>query len=568
MMNMEMTDMMHHETEDMEMPNMMHHETEDMEMPNMMHHGAENYELPTEDTEMALPEYPDSLENVRLQVRKSVTDLTTEEVDALVNAIDTLKDTYREGSTISVYDELVSLHVGVMGLMMQEATGPGAGVNGAHTLPAFLPWHREYVSRLEEALQTIDPDVTVPYWDWTDPEALNVMFQDNFLGDRGRGVEIDIPGKGTYEGGVVETGAFADWILNENINIDPITFESNGTELTRFVALPPFDNYPFSQKEIDNLLEIDNYEIFRAVLEGDTSIDVNGNIQEDWRLHNYAHGVIGGALVTDIDAIPAPPNQTKILGTMNNILASPYDPVFWLNHSNVDRLWAEWQDQGHTGENFYPASGMPYGHNLNDPMWPWDSGQSQPANFGPGDFVSLIPEYMQDDVVTPADTLDFREYGYVYDTLIEDFPISVDLYIVGSSQNQDYLLGTDLEDAIKGLADDDTLAGGNGDDVLLGGEGKDLLRGANGSDILVGGSGNDTLTGGNGPDTFVLIPGEGTDTITDWEQPDVIGLSGGIGFSDLSFSDSDIILTSTSEVLTTLTRIDTTTLTESDFTIV
>ena len=496
-------------------------------MPNLMDHTSmmdsngseENYELPSEDAPMAPPEYPEPIENARLHVRKSATDLDVGEIEEFVEAVDALKNTYRQGSTISVYDEFVSLHVGVMGLMMPGATGPGAGVNGAHTLPAFLPWHREYIDRLESELQKINPNVTLPYWDWTDPEALDVMFQENFLGDRGRGEEIDIPGRGTYEGGPVETGAFADWELNEDINIDFLTLESDGTELTRFVGVPPADNYPFSQSEIDSLLEIDNYEIFRAVLEGDTSIDSEGNTQEDLRLHNYGHGLLGGLLV-DLDAGPIP-QVTEILGTMANLLSAPYDPVFWIHHNNVDRLWAQWQADGHTGENFYPDSGMPYGHNLNDPMWPWDNGQSQTINYGSGDFVSLIPEYTKDDIVTPSNTLDIRKYGYTYDTLIEDFPVSVDYYIVGSDENTDRLLGTDVEDAVKGLANNDTLNGKDGDDVLLGGEGHDVLEGGNGSDFLFGEMGDDSLVGGEGDDELdggsgrdILAGGEGANTFT------------------------------------------------------
>ena len=514
--------MMNHSGDD----NMMGHSDDDMSNMMMDRGDREFYQLPSEDAPMASPEYPESIENVRLRVRKSATDLDAGEIKEYVETVDALKNTYREGSTISIYDEIVSVHAGAMSMMLPEATGPASGVDAAHSLPAFLPWHREYLDRLESELQKINPNVTLPYWDWTDPEALDVMFQENFLGDRGTGEEIEIPGRGTYEGGSVETGAFADWELNEDINTDFLTMESDGTKLIRFVGVPPSDNYPFPQSEIDSLLEINDYEIFRAVLEGDPSVDSEGNIIEDarlqnLRLHSYAHVIIGGAVVE----FDSPVFQiTEILGTMSNVLAAPYDPAFWLLHSNVDRLWAEWQADGHTGENFYPDSGMPYGHNLNDPMWPWDNGQSQTTNFGSGDFVSLIPEYTEDDVVTPSNTLDITKYGYTYDTLIEDFPISVDYYIVGSDENTDYLLGTDVEDAVKGLANNDTLDGKDGDDVLLGGEGHDILEGGDGSDFLFGEMGDDSLMGGEGDDE--LDGGTGRDT-----------LAGGEGANTFTFTD-------------------------------
>jgi len=30
-------------------------------------------------------------------------------------------------------------------------------------------------------------------------------------------------------------------------------------------------------------------------------------------------------------------------GTMADILVSPADPLFWLHHANIDRLWSLWQ---------------------------------------------------------------------------------------------------------------------------------------------------------------------------------------------------------------------------------
>jgi len=39
--------------------------------------------------------------------------------------------------------------------------------------------------------------------------------------------------------------------------------------------------------------------------------------------HNEVHGWVGGA--------------------MGSIMVSPADPLFWMHHSQVDRLWSMWQ---------------------------------------------------------------------------------------------------------------------------------------------------------------------------------------------------------------------------------
>ena len=66
---------------------------------------------------------------------------------------------------------------------------------------------------------------------------------------------------------------------------------------------------------------------------------------------------------------------------------SPNDPIFFLHHCNVDRLWADWQNR-HPTASYEPQSGGPQGHNLGDPMFPWD-GVATPDRVAPRDVLSL-----------------------------------------------------------------------------------------------------------------------------------------------------------------------------------
>ena len=80
---------------------------------------------------------------------------------------------------------------------------------------------------------------------------------------------------------------------------------------------------------------------------------------------------------------------------------------------------------------------------------------------------------------------------------------------VGTSSD-DTIDGTDVNDAIYGLAGNDNLGGGHGNDYLYGGDGDDLLRGSKGSDYLVGGDGNDNLRD-DSTDVDFYYGGSGTD---------------------------------------------------------
>ncbi|WP_420326120.1 calcium-binding protein [Mameliella sp.] len=96
----------------------------------------------------------------------------------------------------------------------------------------------------------------------------------------------------------------------------------------------------------------------------------------------------------------------------------------------------------------------------------------------------------------------------------------------------DLIVGSLLDNVLRGNDGNDSLYGLGGVDVLDGGPGNDQLRGGEGNDTLSGGTGMDLLIGGTETDTFLFFsitdPGLGAarDQILDFEKGlDVIDLS-------------------------------------------
>ena len=58
--------------------------------------------------------------------------------------------------------------------------------DGIHWAPQFLPWHRHFLLRLEQELQSIDARIVLPYWDWTrdDSQNLDIEPWKSFFGGR------------------------------------------------------------------------------------------------------------------------------------------------------------------------------------------------------------------------------------------------------------------------------------------------------------------------------------------------------------------------------------------------
>lgn len=306
------------------------------------------------------------------RVRKSAAELSDDEIDRFVNALMTVKTerfvTTANGIQISEYDQFVAAHLATMDITGRPGPDGNPMVNGAHGNDGFLPWHRAFLYEFEELLQTVDPTVTIPYWDWTLPTAVQQaeIFTADFMGGFGAGgvqgsnfstangwvQRTDLSGN-TWNGLSTGTQALARPARNATNRSFATLGNVNWTGPGGFPA-----GLVSGQEAINRTMSLTTYATF--------------NFQLERRVHNPQHTWIGGSMGTQ---------------------ASPNDPMFWLLHANVDRLWAEWQMQDTdrldwTSPDAYSAQGSTsYGHNLLDPMFLFDGGQSSVA----ADLQMLLP---------------------------------------------------------------------------------------------------------------------------------------------------------------------------------
>ena len=121
-----------------------------------------------------------------------------------------------------------------------------------------------------------------------------------------------------------------------------------------------------------------------------------------------------------------------------------------------------------------------------------------------------------DGVGNDVDLLDF--YGITF----------VNVTRVDLRGGNDWYMGSEGSDDVRGGAGDDWIYGGSGNDLLNGGAGSDKLFGEAGDDVLDGSAQADELNGGAGADTFkffiadtngtLAIPSLNEDNVLDFEQ--------------------------------------------------
>lgn len=331
----------------------------------------------------------------RPSVRQNVKNLSRKEKDRFVRGLLALKQARSPfDPSLSYYDQFVRFHQIVV---LRDRLGPGYST--AHDTPAFLPWHRKLLMLFEHALRTqVGSGFSLPYWDWTDESSLDIVFDDDFmgpyLGDSGDHYAITT---GPFRKGNFPINILPQPIGGDTMAQSPFTFLTRGpkslslptaAEVETLMAVTRYDAPPYD-------MTADPHESFRANLGG---IPAHGGPPT---LHSAVHAWVGGQWNGTYYDMGYTAQSTGFVGSMTALDSSPNDPVFWLNHANVDRLWAIWENK--YGNRYEPESASNSGWNLNDELYPYTEYKQ----------FRRIRRYG----ITNASMLDMAALGYTYDDL-------------------------------------------------------------------------------------------------------------------------------------------------------
>lgn len=157
----------------------------------------------------------------------------------------------------------------------------------------FLPWHRAYVYFFEAVCREAsgDKNFALPYWNWTSDPTVPALFWDK---------------------------------------------SSPLYHAKRYVKpSDKADSSMVGKATIERILKIKSFSTFGGP-ETATQKEFKAFGELEGAPHNHVHIFTGGCNST---TRPCPEAD---MGDMGRVPLAPRDPIFWLHHCNIDRLWESW----------------------------------------------------------------------------------------------------------------------------------------------------------------------------------------------------------------------------------
>ncbi|MER7849635.1 tyrosinase family protein [Kitasatospora sp. NPDC096077] len=317
-------------------------------------------------------------------VRKNILKDTTAR-DDFIEAVHRLKEKMSNRTTrgygipgpdqqLSLYDLFVIEHIQATRRAI-PSNGSWLLRNTAHRSPSFLPWHRWFLLRVEGQMRSVlgKSGFALPYWDWqTDADAgvpeRAAVWGDTYMGHAGIPVN-----SGPFR---AQNNPRPFWVIVEADGLGAWDSVRRGLERQFYQSANSLPNSTNVKEVLSSYPTYDsvgfdvNSAGFRNRLEGFLPAGQSS-------MHNRVHDWIGR------DMIP---------------ISSPNDPVFFLHHCNVDRIWESWMSKN--GRSYLPGMDAPpvYSGIRIDDVLPFDG-------------------YPVDDPPTPRRALDMTSL-YSYDQLV------------------------------------------------------------------------------------------------------------------------------------------------------
>jgi len=309
----------------------------------------------------------------------------------------------------------------------------------------FLPWHRGYLAAFEEIVRDAivsaggPGDWALPYWNYSDPGRPDARtLPDAFdLAKLPDGSDNPLRVARRFGDGTTP------------IQLDP-----------SFVVLDALQNDAFPGGDSDIPPGFGGPEtLFHHGPESETT---NGGLES--LPHNVIHGAIGGV------APGGNPNDWRDFGLMSMPITAALDPIFWIHHCNIDRLWNAW---------------------LRDAQEPHANPDLTTWLDGPADRQFAMPQSNQGEwTFTARDVLDTTapplEYSYDDETLPIVQPraarrlsrLGTRAAAGGDREREDAAVGTDKKPELIGASDGPVrVTGSTGAGVRLDPSSSQALRG-------------------------------------------------------------------------------------------
>ncbi|KAM0795551.1 hypothetical protein BDR22DRAFT_883005 [Usnea florida] len=225
-------------------------------------------------------------------IRREWRDLSDTEKGDYIQAVQCLRSSpSRLGLNQTLYDDFPYVH--------------SRNGEASHDTAAFLPWHRYFIHVYEKTLrEQCAYSGHLTYWDWSLDweDVTHAPVWDTILGFGGDGDEEDLE---SIHGHCVTDGPFARLqVLYVEKYPYPHCLSRGfavGENLTRFsAALAP--------RALEELLHTPDYATFNLGVEDGPHLSIPRSIHGDF-----------------------------------STVTAPADPVFFLHHTQLDRLWWKWQ---------------------------------------------------------------------------------------------------------------------------------------------------------------------------------------------------------------------------------